>query len=81
MRIILVGQRDGKRIVRWARLFWLGFALGMIGMYGPGALFYLLTGHSSDHVGFLGLFIGIGIVLSPVSRSMLKPVQELPPIT
>ncbi len=77
MRIVLVGKRDGNRVVRWWNLLGLCVVLSILLGAGMGGFDYLLAGQGS-HVPVL-LGIGMGALLSSLGllSGLICPLDQL----
>lgn len=77
MKIVIVGNKDGKHKVKWLNYFALGFALSMIMGLGIGFGFYLLS-HRWDHSSVLfGILIGVGITSFGLISGLRTPLEKL----
>jgi hypothetical protein len=61
MRIVIVGQKNGKAVIRWPQYLGLSFALSMLMGIGSGTVFFILAGRWSHATVFYGIAMGIGI--------------------
>ena len=62
MRIVMVGEKDGRNVVRWPQCLGLGLALSTIVGYGAGVVFFLLAGRWSHFPVLFGSAVAIGTV-------------------
>ena len=62
MRVVIVGQKNGKAAIRWPQYLGLSFALSMIMGIGVGSVFFLLAGRWSHASVLYGIAMGICIV-------------------
>jgi len=81
MRIVLVGQRNGKPVIRWPQYLGLSFVLSMVVGFGSGAVFYLLAGRWSHGTVLYGIAIGLGIASVGLINGLRTPPEKLTPIT
>ena len=81
MRIILVGQRNGIRVVRWLQCFVLSLVLSAVGGTALGVAGTRLAGQGPQLPVMLGIIIGTGVVAIRVGRGMITPIAQLPPLT
>jgi hypothetical protein len=80
MRVLIVGQLDGKRRVRWGAALLVACLLGAFGALGAGVTYYALSGAVSPPalmLGFGGGFIALG---TGVVRALQLPVEQLTPL-
>ena len=77
MRVILVGQKQGKRVIKWANYFALGFCLSFTLGLGVGAVFYLLSGGWSHGAALYGGSTGVGMAAFGLMRGLTAPVNQL----
>jgi len=77
MRIVLVGRKEGKRVVRWANYFALGLCLSLVLGMGMGAVFRLLSGRWSHGTALYGIAIGVGMMALQLIRGLTTPVDDL----
>jgi len=81
MRIVIVGQKNGKPAIRWPQYLGLSFALSMIIGIGIGAVFYLLAGRWPHGTVLCGIATGLGIAGVGLINGLKTPPEKLPPIT
>ena len=81
MRIVIVGQKNGKPAIRWPQYLGLSFALSMIIGIGSGAVFYLIAGRWSHGTAIWGIVIGVGIAGVGLINGLRTPPEKLTPIT
>jgi len=80
MRIIIVGQRNGKAVVQWSRFLGLAIVLGLVFGLGSGFLYSLLAGHWSHDVVLSGIGIGVAMVSLALFAGLTTPPEKLPPL-
>ena len=81
MRIVIVGQKNGKPVIRWPQCLGLSFALSTIIGTGGGTVFYLLAGRWSRGAVLCGIAIGLGIAGAGLITGLKTPPEKLTPIT
>lgn len=77
MKVILVGQSNGLRQIRWGAAFLVACALGVFSAVGAAAISFALSGTFSlgaVMIGFFAAFISVGI---GVQRALKLPVDDL----
>ena len=75
--IIIVGRRDGKRVIRWPAVITLGITISLIMGLGASGVYYLLSGRWSPVVIlYIGL-MGIGGVAVGVYDGLKTAPEEL----
>ena len=77
MKIILVGQKDGKRKVCWFNYFTFGIVLSLITGLGVGGVFYCLSGRWSHNAVLYGIFIGACTLALGLIRGLKMPIDKL----
>jgi hypothetical protein len=77
MRIVLVGQRQGKCVVRWANCLALGLCLSLTMGLGVGGVYYLLSGSWSHGTVLYGIAAGVGMAAFGLIRGLAAPVNQL----
>ena len=77
MKVIIVGQQDGKRKIHWTNYYLLSFCLAMIMGLGMGGVFYFLAQRWSHNVVFFGIVIGLGLVGMALMRGLQTPIDKL----
>jgi hypothetical protein len=78
--VILVGQSNGLRRIRWGVVCLLGCAVGIFSGAVALAVYFALSGTFSPPaamIGFFGPFITVG---TGVQRALKLHVEELPPL-
>lgn len=80
MRVVIVGQRNGKAVVRWRQCLGLSFVLSMVMGIGTGLVCYLLAGRWSHAPVLFGIVVGAGIVGVGLINSLRTPPDRLSPI-
>jgi len=81
MQIIVVGNRDGKRVVRWSGVLWLVLTCVLCGGVFPGLLYRLIAGAWSLPAFVLPGAIAVGAVFgSFLAKGMKTPISQLPPV-
>jgi len=77
MKVILVGQKDGKRKILWTNYCLLSFCLAMIMGLGIGGVYYLLAQRWSHDAVLFGIAIGLGQVGLGLIIGMQTPIDKL----
>jgi len=77
MKIILVGQKDGRRKVCWFNYFTLGTGLSLIMGLGVGGVFYCLSGRWSHGAVLYGIIIGAGTLTLGLVHGLKMPIDKL----
>lgn len=62
MRVVIVGQKNGKPVIRWPQYLGLSLTLSLVVGIGIGTVFFLLAGHWSHAATLYGVVVGAGIV-------------------
>lgn len=78
--IVLVGQSQGRRKIRWGTAFLISCALGLFGAAVAATTYFALCGSFSPMaiiIGFGGPFITVG---SGIQRALKLPVEQLAPL-
>lgn len=80
MKLVFVGQSDGRRQIKWSAALLASCLLGMVSAAVAVALYFLLTRTISVPcavLGFFGPFISIG---SGIQRALKLPLEQLTPL-
>ena len=80
MRVVIVGEKNGKPVIRWPQYIGLSFALSMLVGFGTGAVFYLLGGSWSHGATLFGVAIGVGIAGLGLINGLRTSPEKLTPI-
>jgi hypothetical protein len=80
MRIVLVGRKNGKAVIRWPQYLSLSLVLSFVIGAGVGSVFYMLSGHWSHGATLCGIIIGIGITGLGLINGLRTPTEKLTPI-
>ena len=76
---VLVGRRNGKRVVNWPVVLLLGVIVGVVGGASGGATWFLLTKKFSMFAVFLPVVLFVGCFLGNALRSGSSvPIDQLP---
>ena len=75
--IIIVGRRDGKRVIRWPAVITLGITISLITGLGASGVYYLLSGRWSPIVILYAGLMGIGGVAVGVYDGLKTAPEEL----
>jgi len=80
MQVVLVGQQNGRRRVRWSTAIWLalllGFVLGVVGSI----TYLLIAGQWSVYAALIAAMGGIVVVGVGLIRSLKTPIDKLTPL-
>jgi hypothetical protein len=78
-RRVLVGSRNGKRVINWPIVLWLGLVVGVVSGASAGGIWFLLTKQFSLSSVFLAVPLFVGVFLgTAVRRRFTVPVEQLP---
>ncbi len=77
MRIVIVGKKDDKRIVRWSRVVPLALSLSFLLGCGTGFIYQMLSGQWDVRSTVLGAIMGIVVVGAGLINSLKTPVAKL----
>ena len=80
MKIVIVGQQNGKRRVQWFALIGLASGLAAVCATGQSIVHYFMSGDWSGRSAAHGAFLGLGIVLFGFVKGLLTPVEKLTPL-
>jgi len=80
MRIIIVGQRNGKAVVQWSRFLGLAIVLSMIWGLGAGFVFSVFAGYWSHKVVLTGIACGAAMVSIVLLIGLRTPPEKLTPL-
>ena len=78
--IILVGQLNGRRKIRWGTAFILGCGLGVLGASVATAFYFLLAGKFSPAAAGLGFLIPFSVVGHGIGNACKLPIDQLSPL-
>jgi hypothetical protein len=77
MKVVIVGNKNGKRQIQWLNFFLLTFGLGIIGGLLSGCTYYLLSGRWSHVAVMSGIAIMVGMILFGLVKSLSTPIEKL----
>ncbi len=80
MRIVVVGQLNGKPHIRWIGTILAACLAGAIGAFGAFALSYLLSWPISPLALMFAFMGGVVVVGSGVMRALHLPIEQLTPL-
>ncbi len=80
MRVVIVGRKNGKAVVRWRQYLGLSFVLSMVMGIGTGLVYCLLAGRWSHAPVLFGVITGAGIVGFGLSNGLRTPPDRLNPV-
>ena len=80
MRVIIVGEKNGKAVIRWPQYIGLSFTLSMLVGLGTGGVFRLLAGSWSHMATLWGCAMGLGIAGVGLMNGMRTPPEKLTPL-
>jgi len=75
--ILIVGQLNGRRKIRWEAAFLLGCALGIFGSGIATAFYFILAGQPSWLAAILGFVLPFNIVGIGIKQGCQLPVEQL----
>jgi hypothetical protein len=78
--IVLVGQLNGHRKIRWGTAFILGCGLGVLGASVATAFYFVLAGKFSSPAAGLGFLIPFSIVGHGIGNACKLPIDQLSPL-
>lgn len=77
MRVVIVGNKNGKAVVRWPQYLGLSFSFAAIFGLGWGLVLYLITHHWSHKAVLSGIVFGVAFVALGLLRGLLTPADKL----
>ncbi len=80
MRVVIVGQKNGKAVIRWPQYLSLSITLALVSGAGVGAVFYMLAGRWSHGATLYGIVIGIGMTGLGLINGLRTPPDKLSPM-
>ncbi len=80
MKIVLVGQKNGKTVIRWPQYLGLSLTLSLVMGIGSGAVFYLLAGQWSHAATLHGAGMGACIVGLGLVNGLRTSADKLTPL-
>jgi hypothetical protein len=80
MKVVIVGQKNGKHKVNWLNYFVLTFCCALVEGLGVFAVFYCLSGRWSHGAVLYGIFIGVGTAAVGLIHGLMTPIQKLQPL-
>ena len=78
--IVLVGQLNGHRQIRWVAAFLLSCALGILCASLATAFYFVLVGQTSLLAASFGFLIPFSIVGHGIGNACRLPVEQLTPL-
>jgi len=75
--IVLVGKRNGKRVVKWTNLIVLSYVLSMTVGLGSGAVYYFLAGQWRHFPVLYGIGVGLGVIGFGLISGLKTPIANL----
>jgi hypothetical protein len=80
MKVIIVGQKNGKHKVNWLNYFILTFCCALVEGCGVSVVFYFLSGRWSHDAAFFGILIGVGTAAVGLIHGLMTPIEKLQPL-
>jgi hypothetical protein len=80
MRIVIVGEKNGKPVIRWPQYLGLSLALSVIVGGGEGIGYYLLAGAWSHLAAMHGASMGLVVVGVGLISGLRTPPDKLTPV-
>jgi hypothetical protein len=78
MRRVLVGKRNGKRVINWPSVLLVGLIVGLVSGASGAVTWFVLTGEFDLFAVVLPLFLFVGFFLGYAIRTgMSTPVEQL----
>jgi hypothetical protein len=77
----LVGNRQGKKVVRWGRVLLSGFIYTTIAAVAAAGIFLLVAKQWNSTILLVGPAVGLVATLSSLLVSLFTPVHQLPMLT
>lgn len=75
---VLVGVRNGKRVINWLVVLWLGLIVGMVAGVSGAGTWFLLTGEFSLATVLFPIPLGVGFFLgTAIQKGLSVPVAQL----
>ena len=76
---VLVGTRNGKRVINWRVVFLLGLIVGIVSGASGAGTWFLLTKEFSFFAVVLPVFLSVGWFSgTAIRRGFLVPIEQLP---
>lgn len=80
MRVVIVGRKNGRAVIRWRQYLSLSFVLSMVLGIGVGLVYYLLGGRWSYGPVLFGIVVGARIVGVGLINALRTPPDRLSPL-
>ncbi len=77
MRVVIVGNRNGKAVVRWPQYLGLSFFFAMVFGFGSSVAMFLTTHRWSPKIVLFGIGFGAAIVSLGLIQGLLTPPERL----
>jgi len=76
---VLVGTRNGKRVIKWRVVFVLALVVGVVSGASGAGTWFLLTKEFSPFAVFLPTFLFVGLFCGgAIRRGLSVPIEQLP---
>ena len=80
MNVIIVGRREGQRVIRWPQFFALGLGLALVLGVGMGFVYSLLAGQWTTFPVLFGIVIGVTMAGLGLMTGLQCPIEKLKPL-
>lgn len=74
----LVGNRQGRKVVRWGRVALNFLVFGGIAAIAAAVIYAVIVRHWNPAILFVGPAVGLAATIASLTVSLLTPVHELP---
>ena len=78
MRLTLVGNRRGRRVVLWGQVLKMALLLAPLPALVTGGVYRLVRKEWNTNIFLLGLGVGFAIALVMLIMTLFTPIQRLP---
>ena len=79
MNVVIVGKRDGKRVIRWPQLMGLSVVLAAVFGLGVGFVYSLLVGQWEPWPVLFGIGMGVSLTGAGLLNGLRCPLEKLTP--
>jgi hypothetical protein len=77
MKVIIVGQKNGKHKVNWVNYFIITFCCALVEGLGVSVVFYCLSGRWTHNAALYGILIGVGTAAFALIHGLKTPIEKL----